>query len=142
MIVDEYHILSGAQNAINAMKGDYMISRSLDVELVVYASAQHQIGRALELMGVVDDLSSVGVVCIDENEKKIRDCLDEIVKKVGDDVSPMFVPTVEKIDALKEKFGITELEMNQFTDSTELGERNRALSKCIVSRVSQVSLDS
>ncbi|MCK5266229.1 MAG: hypothetical protein KAR03_11535, partial [Candidatus Thorarchaeota archaeon] len=33
MIVDEMHLLSGAQNAVNALKGDYMISRTLDVEL-------------------------------------------------------------------------------------------------------------
>jgi tRNA threonylcarbamoyladenosine modification (KEOPS) complex Cgi121 subunit len=142
MIVDELHILSSAQNAINAMKGNYMISRTLDVELVVYVSAQRQIGRALELMGVCDGLSSLGVVCIDEDEKKVRDCLRKIAEEVGDNITPMFNPTVKKIDALMQEFGITELEMNQFTDSNDLLERNRALSKCVVSRVSQVALGS
>lgn len=142
MIVDEMHLLSGAQNAVNALKGDYMISRTLDVELVVYVSAQRQIGRALEIMGVNDELSSVGVVCIDEDEKKVRERFMGIAEKVGEETSPMFSPSSEKISALMQNFGITELEMKQFYDSDELVLRNQALSKCIVSRVSQVCLGS
>ena len=138
MIVDEMHLLSGAQNAVNALKGDYMISRTLDVELVVYVSAQRQIGRALDNMGVNDELSSVGVVCIDEDEKKVRECLIEIAEKVGEETSPMFSPTSEKISSLMQNFGITELEMKQFYDSDDLVHRNQALSKCVVSRVPQV----
>ncbi len=138
MIVDEMHLLSGAQNAVNALKGDYMISRTLDVELVVYVSAQRQIGRALDIMGVNDELSSVGVVCIDEDEKKVRECLMRIEEKVGEEISPMFSPTSEKINSLMKNFGITELEMKQFKDSDDLATRNQALSKCVVSRVSQV----
>ncbi len=138
MIVDEMHLLSGAQNAVNALKGDYMISRTLDVELVVYVSAQRQIGRALDIMGVNDELSSVGVVCIDEDEKKVRDCLMGVVEKIGEQISPMFSPTSEKIKSLMQNFGITELEMKQFKDSDDLATRNQALSKCVVSRVSQV----
>ena len=138
MIVDEMHLLSGAQNAVNALKGDYMISRTLDVELVVYVSAQRQIGRALDIMGVNDELSSVGVVCIDEDEVKVRECLMRISEKVGEEISPMFSPTSEKISSLMQNFRITELEMKQFKDSDDLATRNQALSKCVVSRVSQV----
>jgi len=142
MIVDNMHLLSGAQNAVNAMNGEYMISRSLDVELIVYTSAQRQIGLALDIMGVKDQLESIAAVCIDENEKKIRQCLTEVSKRVGGEVSPMFSPSSEKIRSLMEIFGITDLEMKQFTDETDLVSRSQALSKCIVSRVSQVALSS
>lgn len=142
MIIDELHLLSGAQNAVNALKGDYMISRSLDVEVILYASAQRQIGRALDIMGVTDQLPIVGIVCIDEDEKKVRNCLVDAAKEVGEEISPMFNPTSEKILALMEVFEITELEMKQFTDDDDLASRTKALSKCIVSRVSQVALGS
>ncbi|MGY5880710.1 MAG: KEOPS complex subunit Cgi121, partial [Candidatus Thorarchaeota archaeon] len=82
MIADEIHLLSSAQNAVNALKGEYMISRSLDVELVVYSSAQHQIGLALDIMGVKDQLTSVAVVCIDKDEKMVRKCLTDVSKRV------------------------------------------------------------
>ena len=57
LIADDYHLLSAAQNAVNALSGKYMLSRSLDVELIVYASAQRQIGRALDELGVYDGQS-------------------------------------------------------------------------------------
>ncbi|MGY5860191.1 MAG: KEOPS complex subunit Cgi121 [Candidatus Thorarchaeota archaeon] len=142
MIVDEMHLLSSAQNAINAMKGEYMISRSLDVELVVYSSTQHQIGLALDTMGVKDQLASVAIVCIDKDEEKIRTCVANALERVGEEVTPMFSPTSEKISSLMEAFGITDLEMDQFTDATDLASRVQALSKCVASRVSMVSLAS
>ena len=142
MIVDKFHLLSSAQNAVNAMKGEYMISRSLDVELVVHSSAQRQIGLALDLMGVKDKLPSLGVVCIDSDEEKVRKCLIEVSKRVGEENTPMFSSTGKKLDSLMETFGITDLEIEQFTDATDLKSRTRALSKCIVSKVSMVSLGS
>lgn len=142
MIVDEMHLLSSAQNAVHAMNGEYMISRSLDVELVVYSSAQHQIGIALDIMGVKDQLASVAVVCIDEDEEKVRRCLADALETVGEEVAPMFKPTTEKISSLMETFGISELEMKQFTDATDLTSRSQALSKCVASRVSMVSFAS
>lgn len=142
MIVDEMHLLSSAQNAVHAMNGEYMISRSLDVELVVYSSAQHQIGLALDIMGVKNQLSSLGVVCIDADEKNVRKCLDGVSKSVGEEITPMFCPTPEKIKSLMETFGITELEMKQFTEATDLASRVQALSRCVVSRVSMVSVES
>jgi len=142
MIIDKMHLLSSAQNAVNAMNGEYMISRSLDVELIVYTSAQRQIGLALDIMGVKDQLASVAAVCIDEDEKKIRQCLTDVSKRVGEEVSPMFNPSSEKIRSLMETFGITDLEIEQFTDESDLASRAQALSKCIVSKVSQVALGS
>ena len=142
MIVDEMHLLSSAQNAVNAMKGEYMISRSLDVELVVYSSAQHQIGLALDIMGVKDQLTSVAIVCIDEDEENVRKCLTDVTERVGEEVTPMFSPTSDKICSLMETFGITDLELKQFTKDTDLASRSQALSKCVVSRVSMVSLAS
>lgn len=142
MIIDELHLLSGAQNAVNAMNGEYMISRSLDVELIVYTSTQRQIGLALDIMGVKDQLASVAVVCIDEDETKVLQCLTDVSKRVGEEVSPIFSPTPEKINSLMETFSITDLEMKQFTNEDDLVSRSQALSKCIVSRVSQVALGS
>jgi tRNA threonylcarbamoyladenosine modification (KEOPS) complex Cgi121 subunit len=142
MIIDEFHLLSSAQNAVHAMKGDYMISRALDVELVVYASAQRQIGIALDIMGVKDNLSSLGIVCIDKDKSKVRTCLDEVSSRIGKTVSPMFAPTPEKINTLMEIFDISEGELKQFIQENDLASRSQALSKCIVSRVSMVALGS
>jgi len=142
MIIDELHLLSSAQNAVHALQGEYMISRGLDVELVVYSSAQRQIGIALDLMGIKEHLSTLGVVCIDTDETKVHTCLEEVSSRVGSEVSPMFIPTSEKINSLMNVFDVSNEELRQFTEENDLESRSQALSKCIVSRVSMVALGS
>jgi tRNA threonylcarbamoyladenosine modification (KEOPS) complex Cgi121 subunit len=142
MIIDELHLLSSAQNAVHAMQGEYMISRGLDVELIVYSSAQHQIGVAIDIMGIKDQLSTLGIVCIDSDEEKVRKCLTEVTSRVGGEVSPMFSPTPEKTISLMGTFNISEEEIKQLIDDDDLASRSRALSKCIVSRVSMVAIGS
>ncbi|MHA2080193.1 MAG: KEOPS complex subunit Cgi121, partial [Candidatus Thorarchaeota archaeon] len=73
LIADETHLLSAAQNALNAKQGEYMLSRSLDVEIIVFASAQRQIGRALDALGVFDGLDEIAVVVVGTDTSSVED---------------------------------------------------------------------
>ncbi len=139
MIVDEIHLLSAAQNAFNAWKGDYMRSRSLDVEIVIYASAQHQIGRAIEIMGIDDQTKTIAVVALGEDKKKVQDCALDLEKAIGSEITPAFEMTVEKLETLMEMFRISKSEISLFLDKDDLRSRQHALSKCLVSRISQIA---
>jgi tRNA threonylcarbamoyladenosine modification (KEOPS) complex Cgi121 subunit len=139
MIVNEIHLLSAVQNAFNAWKGGYMRSRSLDVEIAIYASAQHQIGRALELMGITDNTTSVAVVALGEDKKKIKSAMLVLEKTFGNEIVPAFDMTSKKLEALKKIFSIDDSEVSLFLDQNDMKSQQLALSKCIVSRVSQVA---
>jgi tRNA threonylcarbamoyladenosine modification (KEOPS) complex Cgi121 subunit len=139
MIVNEIHLLSAVQNAFNAWKGGYMRSRSLDVEIAIYASAQHQIGRALELMGITDNTTSVAVVALGEDKKKIKSAMLVLEKTFGNEIVPAFEMTSKKLEALKKIFSIDDSEVSLFLDQNDMKSQQLALSKCIVSRVSQVA---
>ncbi|TFG33686.1 hypothetical protein EU527_07315 [Candidatus Thorarchaeota archaeon] len=140
LIAGEIHLLSAAQNAVNAWRGNYMIARSLDVEIIVYASAQRQIHQALSLLGVKDGLTSISIVIVDKEEKKVVGTLVEMINQIGEEIDPPFAPTEEKIDFLMNIFDITESEMQYFIDSDDISDRMQALSKCITSRVTLVAL--
>ncbi|MFW9960000.1 MAG: KEOPS complex subunit Cgi121 [Candidatus Thorarchaeota archaeon] len=139
MIVDAIHLLSAAQNAFNAWKGDYMRARSLDVEIVIYASAQHQIGRAIEIMGIDDKTKTIATVVLGEDKKKIQDCILDIEKAIGNEITPAFEMTAEKLETLMRTFRISESEVSLFLDKDDLKSRQSALSKCLVSRISQIA---
>jgi tRNA threonylcarbamoyladenosine modification (KEOPS) complex Cgi121 subunit len=140
LIASEIHLLSAAQNAINAWRGDYMIARTLDVEIIVYASAQRQIHQALSILGVKDGLSSISVVIIGADEQKVTKILNEIIANVGEEYMQLFLPTDDKIEALMKTFDITESEMQYFVESNDLMNRIKALSRCIASRVTLVAI--
>jgi len=141
LITDEAHLLSAAQNAFNAQEGDYMLSRSLDVEVIVYASTQRQIGRALEDLGVFDGIERVAVVVIEKDKGTVERTLKELVQRIGDEATRPFTATEDRFDRILEYFQIDMTEVRTFTESEDIVELQNALSRCVVSRVSLVAID-
>ena len=141
LVVSVGHLLSAVQNAVNAWKGDYMLTRGLDVEVLVYASAQRQIGRAIENLGIRDGLQSIALVVVGSDKKSVRNVITKMVNKAGEEVKTAFVPDRERLERIMHHYGVNEKEINALTDSDEIEIRIEALSRCVVSRVSIVALD-
>ena len=141
LITDEAHLLSAAQNAFHAQEGDYMLSRSLDVEVIVYASTQRQIGRALEDLGVFDGIERVAAVVIEKDKGTVERTLKELVQRIGAEATQPFTATEDRFDRILEYFQIDMTEVRTFTDSEDIVELQKALSRCVVSRVSLVAID-
>jgi len=135
------HLLSAAQNAVNAWKGDYMLTRGLDAEILVYASAQRQISRAIENLGIRDGLQSIALVVVGGSKKDVRSVITKMITKVGEEVKTAFVPDRERLERLMHHYGVDEKEVKALTDSDEIEIWAEALSRCVVSRVSIVALD-
>ena len=141
LITDEVHLLSAAQNAINAQNGDYMLSRSLDVEIIVFASTQRQIGRALEALGVYDGIDNVAVVVVGPDSDSVKNAVGEIIKQVGDEVVPPFKATRYRLDQIKHHYQITDKEIDAIEESEATESRMSALARCVASRVALVAFD-
>ena len=142
LIAGKYHLLSAAQNALNARVGDYAISRSLDVEIIVYASAQRQIGRALDELGVHSDMETVAVVVIGKDMHAIHMCIEHLIQQVGAERTSIFASNDRKLHHIMEHFGVKEIEIRALTNSKKIQDLFDALTRCIVSRISIVALDS
>jgi tRNA threonylcarbamoyladenosine modification (KEOPS) complex Cgi121 subunit len=141
LIANEIHLLSAAQNAIQAQQGDYMTSRSLDVEIIVFASAQRQIGRALEALGVHDGLAEIALVVIGPDPSSVERSINDLADTIGTEILPSFTATSERIKRVKQHFQISDREINTLSESETLESQLDALSRCIVSRVSLVAFD-
>lgn len=141
LIANEVHLLSAAQNAIEAQQGDYMISRSLDVEIIVFASAQRQIGRALEALGVYDGLDELALVVIGTKSSSVKQSIKSLTDAIGTETTPSFAATKDRIERIQQHFQISDKEINALSDSETPQSKLDALSRCIVSRVSLVAFD-
>jgi tRNA threonylcarbamoyladenosine modification (KEOPS) complex Cgi121 subunit len=119
-----------------------MLSRSLDVEIIVYASAQKQIGRAFDTLGVFDGLNEVAVTVVGTSVDSVKEAIQDLINKIGEETNPSFVATTERIDRIKDHFQIEDKELEAITDSDDAKSKLRALSRCLVSRVSLVAFDS
>lgn len=142
LIADETHLLSAAQNAINALHGNYMLSRSLDVEIIVYASTQKQIGRALDTLGIHDGIEEIAAVVVGPETVSVKDAIRGLTDRIGTENIPSFPATIERIKRIKDHYQITDKEIDVISDSDDVKSQLAALSRCIVSRVSLVAFDS
>jgi tRNA threonylcarbamoyladenosine modification (KEOPS) complex Cgi121 subunit len=142
LIAGEGHLLSAVQNAVNSRKGDYMLSRSLDVEIIVYASAQKQIGRALDALGVFDGLEAIAVVAVGADRSIVEESVQKLIAAIGNELEPSFKASEERIERIKTHYQIEDREIDAIAESDDLESRLSALSRCIGSRVSLVAFDS
>jgi KEOPS complex subunit Cgi121 len=103
------HLYFAVLNALLAFKNERNISKSVAMEAMLYASAQRQIRKAIDLMGVKCSSANVAVVVIGESAESVESFLSEVSKRVGekndDDVLEL---SKEKVQGIREAFGITE----------------------------------
>ncbi len=141
LIVDTNHLLSASQNALNAWNGDYAISRSLALEVAVYTSTQKQIGKALDSLGVKDELDSVALTVIGTSIESVEKQINNLVSRIGEEIIEPFDLNTVRLTRLMEYYGITSTELEALTDSKQINDLQRALSKCVASRVSLVAVE-
>lgn len=119
-----------------------MLSRSLDVEILVFASAQRQIGKAIDALGVYDGLDEIAAVVIGLDEGSVEKVIHDIAKRIGKEIIPSFPIMEERIARIKNHYEISDKEINTVSDTDSLESKMLALSRCLVSRVSLVAFES
>jgi KEOPS complex subunit Cgi121 len=118
-----------------------MLTRGLDAEILVYASAQRQISRAIENLGVRDGLQSIALVVVGSDKSAVRDVITKMVNMVGEEIKTAFLPDRDRLERIMRHYDVNAKEIKAFTDSDEVEIWAEALSRCVVSRVSMVALD-
>jgi len=112
LIAGPEHLYFAALNALKAFESTLTISNSLAVETLLYASAQRQIKKAVELLGIKAESSEVAVLVIAETEAKVRETLEaisEIIQGIRDE--DVIELSNEKFEPIRELFGISRLEL-------------------------------
>jgi len=106
------HMYFAVLNALKAFKGRLNISNSLAVEALLYASAQRQISKAVDLLGIKPESSRVAVLVVSET-KQVIDTALEIVSQLisGERDDDVLELTDEKVEDIRRLFGISDLEL-------------------------------
>jgi len=123
------HLFFAAVNALRAFKTSLNISNDPAVEALLYASGQHQIRKAVELLGVKPSSSSVAVLIMAATGKEANETLtavsDLLQGRICDQILEV---TKEKTQPIKEFFGISDLEL-------EASSRGESLEKTLTNIV-------
>lgn len=131
------HLYFAVIDALMAFRTKRNISKSLAVEIMLYASAQRQIKKAIEVVGVKSGASDIAVVIVSKRHQTVESTVASVSKhfrKEPDEQVLGFSSAKEK--AIREAFRITE---NELSAVTKQNNRARALVDLVVERMALLS---
>jgi len=112
LIASWEHLYFAALNALKAFKSKLSISNSLAMETLLYASAQRQISKAIDLLGIKPESPQIAVLVIAKTLKEADSALEIVSKLVsGERDDSILELTNEKIEGVKRLFDISDLEL-------------------------------
>lgn len=134
------HLYFAALNALTAFKNKSNISKSLAMETLLYASAQHQIRKATELLGIKPRSEEIAVLVLGDNHAAVENTLrliqNRIHAKVDDSVLEI---STEKMRRIKEAFGITNVELKATTNAKS--KLKEALVNLVIERMALLATE-
>jgi len=127
------HLYFAVLNALTAFKNEENISKSLAMETMIYASAQRQIRKAMELLGIKPTTSNIAVLIIGEESEPVELALSVVSKKVEarcDDA--VLELSKKKRTAIQRNFGISSVELKTMIKENDL---KKALTDLVIERI-------
>jgi tRNA threonylcarbamoyladenosine modification (KEOPS) complex Cgi121 subunit len=131
------HLHFAVLNALIAFKNERNISKSVAMEVMLYASAQRQIRRAIDFMGVKCASVNVAVVIIGERLDSVKAVLSAVSKRIGAEPDETVLElSRKKVQRIREAFGISEKELETVM---EKDNADQALVKLVIERMALLS---
>lgn len=136
------HLLFAARNALQAFNSGRGRSKSLAVEFLLYASCQHQISRAIDMLGIVPDDRRISVVALSDSKNLLQESSRAIESEIGGDPddSVIEIDTGRKAALLKRVYHIAprEVEAARFPGEKE----SDVLKRLVIERSALLALGS
>jgi tRNA threonylcarbamoyladenosine modification (KEOPS) complex Cgi121 subunit len=131
------HLHFAVLNALLAFKNERNVSKSVAMEAMLYASAQRQIKKAIDFMGVKCDSANVAAVIIGESPDSVKVVLSTVSKRIGAEPDETVLElSRKKAQRIREAFGITEKELEAVMEKDDV---KQALVKLVIERMALLS---
>lgn len=131
------HLYFAVLNALLAFKNEMNISKNVAIEAMLYASAQRQIKRTIDFIGVKYTSANLAVVIIGESVDSVKACLSAISEHIGAEPDETVLDlSRKKAQKIRKAFRITEKEVEAVEKKNNA---EQALVKLIIERVALLS---
>jgi len=131
------HLYFAVLNAQLAFKNERTISKSVAIEVMLYASAQRQIRKAIQLVGVKRGSTNVAVVIIGENPDSVQAVLSAVSRPIGVEPDETVLElTKEKTKSIRKAFRISAKELEAVMEKKNV---DHALVNLVIERTALLS---
>ncbi|MCW3999825.1 MAG: KEOPS complex subunit Cgi121 [Candidatus Bathyarchaeota archaeon] len=136
LIATSEHLYFAAVNALAAFSGKTNLSKSVAVEMMLYAAAQRQIRQSIAKIGINPQTSEVAVALVGKDAGALERMRDAVSLAVGAEPDDSVLElTPQKSAKIREVFGISQ----NMLDAAQRGTESEALVALVVERVALLS---
>ena len=133
------HLHFAVLNALTAYKNKANVSRSLAMETMLYASAQRQIRKATEFLGIKSGSARIAIVMISEKPEDSESTLSRILRRIeAESDEAVLELTDAKAASIRRIFGISDGELGVVTKASET---KRALVDLVIERMALLTTE-
>jgi tRNA threonylcarbamoyladenosine modification (KEOPS) complex Cgi121 subunit len=127
------HLYFAALNALTAFKSKGNICENMAMEILLYASAQRQIRKAVKLLGITPRTAEMALLIIGDTPEEAESALFTIAASVGaqQDDSVLELSN-EKMKIVQKRFGISNSELKAIVREYDL---RKALVNLVIERM-------
>lgn len=131
------HLYFAILDALKAFQTKRNISKNLAVEVMLYASAQRQIRKAIEFVGIKSSCANVAVIIVSNTSGAVEVGASSVSKYFGKEPDERVLDlTPTKTENIRKAFVITDAEMAVVTKNNDT---NRALVDLVIERMALLS---
>ena len=123
------HIYLAAVNAVQAFESEVTVSKSLAIEILLYASCQDQIAEAFTILGISPSTERVALLVMDESASKAEHAFSRASKLIGKEDDSVLRVDDEKFEELRQVYSISDLELEAVA-----GSKEEVLTRLIIER--------
>jgi tRNA threonylcarbamoyladenosine modification (KEOPS) complex Cgi121 subunit len=116
LIATPEHLYFAVLNALQAFLQKTNISKSVAMETMLYASAQSQIQKSIDILGIKKTTKNMAVTIIGSDPKQIEDARQELTSCIGRNSDETVLQmSKHKQENIKQAFSITNEELHSLT---------------------------
>ena len=140
LIASWEHLFFATLNAQLSFKNNSNISKSIEIETLLYASTQNQIDKAIKKIGIKDETEDIAIVIVGKNESQIDETLLEISEKIGKKPDQSVIDlSKRKLKKIAKEFNISE---NEIASVMKKDDINGAVRDIILEKIALLSTKS
>lgn len=115
------HLYFAVLNALTAFKNSNNISKSLAMEIMIYASAQRQIRKAVNFLGIKPSTSKIAVIIVGEQPRILKSFLEKVSKHTNAQQDNLVLDlSQEKMTLIRKAFEISDTELETILKKNDL----------------------
>jgi KEOPS complex subunit Cgi121 len=152
LIATKQHLYISAYHALKAFKEKRNIADKINMEIMLYASGQRQIGKAINLLGVKPENKQIAAIIItkekkddDNNNKNSKDhknVIKKLLQLLKAKESPKVLEITEKKrNIILKKFNITEKMLEATAKEKTEKTLNKAITELILEKIALLALE-